>query len=549
MKRYLTIFSSILLTTAISYAGTDGIESRTSLLSRTMGNTHFVKSGSPFLIKMLNNLSTEGDIFRAVYKTAGRPSKDAYADSDKGHFRVHYDTTGVNAPDLTDADKNGVPDYVDSALVYLEYAWDKIIALGYGTPKKDNQRGGSNAVDCYIEELSNQQMYGYTGYDSDNGIAGMYSAYITIDNNFTDTVYPTVGNDALRTTTAHEYFHVIHLSYFGGDTVIWWMEQSAVWFEDYVWDDVNDYIYYLYAFMEDREKPIDTHNNVFEYGAALFAFYIAENYGVDMIRYLWNAFKDNQAGNIEIMDSVLPEGLAQTLSDFAVWLYFTDYRANTGDFFSESYLIRETVTPELFISSVTSTDTLKFRHYTFKYVDIIPEKGLAPGDTLYCDFVNISNGTWKDQVILYNSPADYSIEPLNWQQPSIPIKKSYDQAILIITNTSEEASVFSRSIAINITSTQNVEEKPVPESFVLHPNYPNPFNPSTTITYTLPAQSQVLLRVVNMQGQTIGTLEDRVVQQGTHSLVFEGSGLPSGIYFLHLTAGDSYLTQKITLLK
>ena len=518
-------------------------------MSRKLGNTHLIKSGTPYLLKLLSDTSEEGDTFRALYKAAGRPDMDAYADSDEGHFRVHYMKTGTHAPDMTDNDKNGIPDYVDSALVYLEYAWDKIIALGYGTPKSDNTRGGSNAVDCYIEELSSQRLYGYTSYDDGSGIAGMYSSYIIIDNNFTDTIYPTVGYDALRSTTAHEFFHVLHLSYYGGTDAGWWMEHSAVWFEDYTWDDVNDYIYYLYAILEDRDTPIDSYNGSFEYGAALFAFYIAENIGIDTIRTVWNKFKDNQSGAIEYLDSILPDGLAQTLSDFAVWLYFTDYRENTSDFFSESDLVQETVTPERFVIATPSADTLKFQHYTFKYIDIMPEEGFAAGDTLYCDFTNISNGSWKHQVILYNSPTDYSIEPINWQQPSIPIQKSYDEAILVMTNASSLSKTYSLAVAINITSAINVDEEPVPEPFTLYPNYPNPFNPSTTITYSLPSRSQVLLRVVNMQGQTVSTLVDGKIPQGRHSVVFDGSGFSSGMYFLHLTAGNSYLTSKITLLK
>ena len=552
MKHYLTIVLLVFTTAAFSHADTGAIEKRSELFFNKLNNKRLIKSGTPYLLSLLSEDTEEGKAFRNAYINAGRPSRDLFADSQEGHFRVHYDTTGVDAPDLNDFDMNGVPDFVDSALVYLEYAWDKIIALGYGTPKSDKTRGGSSAVDCYIEDLSNQQMYGYTSYDNSNGIAGMYSSYVVIDNNFTDVIYQTVGYDALRMTTAHEFFHVIHISYFGGDNANWWMEQTAVWFENYVWDNINDYLNYIYAIFEDREKPIDTYNYSFEYGATLFAFHIAEKYGIDTIRRIWNVFKDKQSGTIENLDSVLPNGLAQTLSDFAVWMYFTGYRANTEDFFSEADIIRDTVSPEKLVVTVPAVDTLRFRQYTFKYVEIIPEKGFAVRDTLHCNFTNPDGGTWKNQVILYNSPKDYAVEPLNWQQPSIPIERPFERAIVVMTNTSERPShkdFYSYIYEIDIDSRIHVDENPIPLPFALHQNYPNPFNPATTITYTIPTETPVLLRVMNIQGQVIQTLKDGTIETGTHSLVFDGSNLPSGMYFLQLTAGDISLARKMTLLK
>ena len=61
-------------------------------------------------------------ILLGTAKIALRTPMDTSAVSLQKHFRVHYDTTGFHAVDMTDEDGNGIPDYVDSTLVYLEYA-------------------------------------------------------------------------------------------------------------------------------------------------------------------------------------------------------------------------------------------------------------------------------------------------------------------------------------------------------------------------------------------------------------------------------------------
>ena len=72
---------------------------------------------------------------KKISATLPRPELDSSVVSSESHFRVHYDTSGFHAPDMTDTDRNGIPDYVDSALVYLEYAWDlDMNQLGYNPP-------------------------------------------------------------------------------------------------------------------------------------------------------------------------------------------------------------------------------------------------------------------------------------------------------------------------------------------------------------------------------------------------------------------------------
>jgi len=79
--------------------------------------------------------------------------------------------------------------------------------------------------------------------------------------------------------------------------------------------------------------------------------------------------------------------------------------------------------------------------------------------------------------------------------------------------------------------------------------YPNPFNPATTISYTLPETAAVRLDIFSVAGQKVATLVDRSMSSGTHSVVFDGTGLASGMYVYRLTAGEVVVNGKVTLVR
>jgi hypothetical protein len=88
-----------------------------------------------------------------------------------------------------------------------------------------------------------------------------------------------------------------------------------------------------------------------------------------------------------------------------------------------------------------------------------------------------------------------------------------------------------------------------PSSFSLRQNYPDPFNPSTTIGYVLPQRSEVTLSVYNALGQQAAVLSRGVEEAGYHEVRFDGSELASGVYFYRLTAGTNIQTRKMLLLR
>ncbi len=88
-----------------------------------------------------------------------------------------------------------------------------------------------------------------------------------------------------------------------------------------------------------------------------------------------------------------------------------------------------------------------------------------------------------------------------------------------------------------------------PNTFVLEQNYPNPFNPTTKIQFSIPKETNVNLSVFNMLGQLVTTIYNGKLEAGTNYVEFDGSQLPSGIYFYRLEADNFVKTKKMTLMK
>jgi len=102
--------------------------------------------------------------------------------------------------------------------------------------------------------------------------------------------------------------------------------------------------------------------------------------------------------------------------------------------------------------------------------------------------------------------------------------------------------------------TTGIERGPQPDRTVLHPAYPNPFNPTTTIRYELTSTAHVNLTVYDVRGTKVATLVDGTQSAGPKSVVWAarrqgGEQLASGVYIYRLSAGGVQKSRKVVLLK
>jgi hypothetical protein len=140
------------------------------------------------------------------------------------------------------------------------------------------------------------------------------------------------------------------------------------------------------------------------------------------------------------------------------------------------------------------------------------------------------------------------IEELNWQEPNLTFCYYWVQYVDIHGNLSE----FSDEISLlNPTGVDQI----APATSEIYKNYPNPFNPSTTISFTVPQSSTVSLSVYDLSGRLIRSLlSDESVDQGRHEVVWSGQderggSVPSGVYFYRLETGGLSQTKRMSLVR
>jgi hypothetical protein len=100
-----------------------------------------------------------------------------------------------------------------------------------------------------------------------------------------------------------------------------------------------------------------------------------------------------------------------------------------------------------------------------------------------------------------------------------------------------------------ISSVPGSGGEPIPAQLKLYQNFPNPFNPVTSITYSLPGSVFVTMKIYDVLGREVSTLVNESKRAGTHSVIFDASRLPSGAYFCHMHAGTADLSMKLLVLK
>lgn len=166
-------------------------------------------------------------------------------------------------------------------------------------------------------------------------------------------------------------------------------------------------------------------------------------------------------------------------------------------------------------------------------------------------------------------PLDYLTFKLNtngelqWKQTFNGVGNFYDKAVAMTINDREEVFVTGISsqdqqifggnrdiVTIKYTqSTTNIISNNIVLDYKLSQNYPNPFNPITKISYNIPQQEFVSLKVFDITGKDVAVLVNEIKNSGEHSLNFNASNLTSGTYFYSLEAGDFKMTKRMMLVK
>lgn len=292
-----------------------------------------IRSGTPFVNEALDHWDLMSETQQeAATAMLARPENDSVYYSPDGKFAIHYDIEGLNAVPLEDLDADQVPDYVERIGLYADssyryYRYD----LGYYPPPSD----GDTLYDIYILRVGNY--YGATIRETPGDSSwGDFSSYIKIHNTFNfappnqDPEGTVIG--AQKVTCAHEYFHATQLAYaYKSGADLWWTEGSAVFFENEVFDEVNDHYYYLpYFFNYPDTFLIDTDvipSTLHNYSTFVWPEYLARRYDIGIIKSIWEfARYDNPLTSINLALNAFGKNMATAFPEFTVWNYFTGNR-------------------------------------------------------------------------------------------------------------------------------------------------------------------------------------------------------------------------------
>lgn len=173
------------------------------------------------------------------------------------------------------------------------------------------------------------------------------------------------------------------------------------------------------------------------------------------------------------------------------------------------------------------------------YIWAATEKGLAKFDGQDWVTFNTNNSRIADDYMLaLTTAANGDI----WAASKPP----FDYAGYVYV------SQFHNGVALNAEDSFEPEYEltaETPGQFHLKPNYPNPFNPSTTLIVSLPHAQKIRFEVFNSLGQRVGVLKDGILSAGNHEFRFNATHLPSGLYLFRLAGDFGVETQKGVLLK
>ncbi len=179
--------------------------------------------------------------------------------------------------------------------------------------------------------------------------------------------------------------------------------------------------------------------------------------------------------------------------------------------------------------------------------------------TLY----NVGDGSWTPFSRTINTITDGKITEIKYQSEYGQGWEDTDRDVLIYDLNGNLASIQSQQYwqsqwqntrletyeydpASDIeVSTQSI----ITTEYQLYDNYPNPFNPETTIRFSLPNAGYVNLTVYNILGKSVATLIDNNIAGGNHNVTFKAENLPTGVYFYRLQTSEYQMTKRMILMK
>lgn len=502
----------------------------------------------------------EAEIRELLYTETPSQTGNSYL-SPSGNFNLIYDTSGTHAVPPEDNNGNEIPDYVEKAAFAADSSYSYMVETLDFKDFINNEP--------YQISFRNINVYGRTIFSGSN-------SRIEVNNNFEGFPPNTHPEDnvigALYTTIAHELKHAsqIKVNRLRGDTGRFdWIEMDATLMEHIVFPDVNDIYNYIMDY-SDQKNDWDRNNphrlSIFDkpvlatpgaYWHVTWMIYFHEKYGPGYWVDVWDVIDQTLLSGSEIrfldaMDQVLITRGSSIQSEHMqnhLWhmsagpdYSFFDFGFSDRDNYPNANL---GVAQNLSATSPTFiTPDTTLQSFAARYHDLVPS-GIALGQPLFILDSGESNGLGLGVVGYFR---DGSVEKITTFDPNSSrqiLQTTWSWADLVDVNiaviNTNQAGVASQ-YTIEISSI-------VPDEDIISQNFPNPFNPSTRIEFALSDTKDVLIDVYDPLGRKVTTLVNGQLNSGFHSILFDGSGLASGVYLYRIVTNEAMISKKMLLIK
>jgi len=447
-----------------------------------------------------------------------------------------------------------VPDFVEWCGDYMDYSWQvEITETGFRAP--------GLVAGYYNVGFESMEYYGYTQ-------PSLGTTRIVLHNNFHG--FPTNDDPdgdqkgAAKVTACHEFKHASQYT-----TSHWseggWVEIDATWAEEFVYPQVNDYHWYVQYPGSPLSSPhlsLDD-GGTGSYDDCIWQQYMSEMWTAQMLVDFWEHRRTHTGQSmLDSYDAVLGtygSSVSDVMAKWTRWNYLTGSRAEPGfgypdspGFQTAAQWLNVNGLGVLRSSSLPHLATKYSRHHSVSGIDGYPKVVFdgATGidfrpqiivkkndETLVFDVIEI-DGTGAGEKVL-----------------DIPFSE-IDEIGLSFANCEHTGSSKSYNYRMFSDPGTGIDGDAEYGVMRLHPSFPNPFNPKTTIRFQLAGDHAVDLTVVTPSGRVVRHLVNGELHEaGEHEIVFDGrddagNELASGVYFAMLSVGgtESQLT-KLTLLK
>ncbi len=482
-----------------------------------------VKCLTPYILEIEGLLEDAPQTYKDQYKgLKARPSfsgpEEVFISPD-GYFYIHFTRDGVDAPNLTDSDSSGTPDYVEVMADAFDLSYNEYHnIIGYLTPPGDDTEGGGTDIyDIYIKNLQGTGALGYTSPEGASNDNPTYPtrriSYIVMHKNL---------NVAQRTSTsAHEYTHAVQFAYYYDsyyDTTRAWMENHAMYDEEVVFPDDNDWDGYVgsrqnrpYLALWTFESPSFPDSGLFPYGNVIWAFFLREyiagydeQFMLDLTDRMGQYTAPGDGGYYR-------QALDETILDYSSGAYYTATAYNI--FTNWNYLVASLYDGTTYDEGDDFSRTPRVHHQIEATTDIPFYGDASPvnvndyytqsmgshyniiNNTDLCGYTGISihflgsatlNSAWGYSVAAHDKNADWNagwtwleIENLTVEPFEAYINvynlQDYDRVVLIVDNARNVEGVAGRNYEVWIDFLQDGPDASISASDItITPEIPQP---------------------------------------------------------------------------